>query len=40
MTGALLRLGQTEEAARFLGMRRPHTDHAGAVSALRPALSH
>ena len=32
MTGALLRLGQTAEAARLLGMRRPHTDHAGAVA--------
>jgi len=34
MTGALLRLGQTEEAARFLAIRRPHTDHAGAVDEL------
>jgi len=34
MTGALLRLGQTEEAVRFLAIRRPHTDHAGAVDEL------
>lgn len=34
MTGALLRLGQAEEAARLLNMRRPHTDHAGAVDKL------
>jgi hypothetical protein len=39
MTGALLRLGRAEEAARFLDMRRPHTDHAGSVVPLRVAAT-